>query len=226
MTKEEGPSFRNALKWTLYRDQRIISYIVGLLIIPINIIHGNWHHLFDEELELDSVKFEEIVDPTSAWRQEHSQASIINNLLKLTTYDEYQYFLMSIFLFFVIFRMLNMLSYFSSMVEMNLNLLYKIFNFLTTYILTLAFVFLAWSMCQHILFGANLKAYSDTFQSFISTMMLALRHFKFVDQMYDTEPNVTLILFVFFIIAVSYFLADIFISLVILIYNEVIKMNL
>ena len=119
-----------------------------------------------------------------------------------------------------------MLSYFSSMVEMNLNLLYKIFNFLTTYILTLAFVFLAWSMCQHILFGANLKAYSDTFQSFISTMMLALRHFKFVDQMYDTEPNVTLILFVFFIIAVSYFLADIFISLVILIYNEVIKMNL
>ena len=44
--------------------------------------------------------------------------------------------------------------------------------------------------------------------------------------MYDTEPNVTLILFVFFIIAVSYFLADIFISLVILIYNEVIKMNL
>lgn len=54
-------------------------------------------------------------------------------------------------------------------------------------------------------------------------MMLALRDFQFVDEMYTREPNITLMLFVFFVIAVIYFLADIFISLVILVFNEVIK---
>ena len=54
-------------------------------------------------------------------------------------------------------------------------------------------------------------------------MMLALRDFSFINQMYALEPNVTLLLFTFFVIAVMYFLANIFISLVILIFNEVMR---
>ena len=54
-------------------------------------------------------------------------------------------------------------------------------------------------------------------------MMLALRDFSFINQMYALEPNVTLLLFTFFVIAVMYFMANIFISLVILIFNEVMR---
>ena len=57
-------------------------------------------------------------------------------------------------------------------------------------------------------------------------MMMALRDFRFVNEMYAMEPNVTLLLFIFFIIAVTYILADIFISLIILVFGEVIKMDI
>ena len=43
----------NALKWTMSRDLRIVSYFVGILVIPINIVHGNWHQLFDDVLDLE-----------------------------------------------------------------------------------------------------------------------------------------------------------------------------
>ena len=36
----DGPSFMNAFKTVLRRDQRFIMYIVMILLIPINSIHG------------------------------------------------------------------------------------------------------------------------------------------------------------------------------------------
>ena len=51
--------------------------------------------------------------------------------------------------------------------------------------------------------------------------MLGLRDFQNLDEMYKKRPNITLLLFVSFIIVVLLFLSNIFISLVITIYNEV-----
>ena len=39
----DGPSFMNAFKTVLRRDQRLIMYTVMILLIPINVIHGKWH---------------------------------------------------------------------------------------------------------------------------------------------------------------------------------------
>ena len=51
--------------------------------------------------------------------------------------------------------------------------------------------------------------------------MIALRDFTYLDRMYEVSPNVTIILYVFFILAVMLFMADIFISLVIIVYNKI-----
>ena len=118
-----------------------------MFLIPLNIIHGNWHSLHDDDLELDKVSFNDICDPESVWRQTHTEEKIINDLLRLTYLDELQYIILSFFLFFVVFRLLNMIALRLPSVQMNLHLLHKIFNYMTTYLLTLAFVFLAWSMC-------------------------------------------------------------------------------
>lgn len=110
-------------------------------------MHQNWHALYDDELGLDVIGFEDACDPNSTWRKTHPQYKIISSLIELTEYSDMTYLILSIFLFFVIFRMLNMLAYFSSSIAMNLILLNKILNFMTTYVLTLGFVFLAWAMC-------------------------------------------------------------------------------
>ena len=39
----DGPSLMNAFQTVLRRDQRLIMYVVMILLIPINTIHGNWH---------------------------------------------------------------------------------------------------------------------------------------------------------------------------------------
>ena len=52
-------------------------------------------------------------------------------------------------------------------------------------------------------------------------MILGLREFKNLDEMFQWRPNSTLLLFNAFVILVIYFLADIFVSLVIIMYTKV-----
>jgi len=66
-----------------------------------------------------------------------------------------------------------------------------------------------------------MKAYSTITQSVVATIMLGLRDFQNLDEMYEDRPNITLVLFIAFIIVVLLFLSNIFISLVITIFNEV-----
>ena len=51
--------------------------------------------------------------------------------------------------------------------------------------------------------------------------MIGLRDFQNLDEMFKQKPNITLLLFISFIIVVLLFLSHIFISLVITIFNEV-----
>ena len=48
-----------------------------------------------------------------------------------------------------------------------------------------------------------------------------MRDFTLLDEMYKVQPNLTVVFFFLFIIFTLYYLANIFVSLVILIYNEV-----
>lgn len=69
--------------------------------------------------------------------------------------------------------------------NLNLSLISRIFDFLATFLLTLGFVLLAWTMCQHIMYGNKQEVFASVLQSFISTMMLALRDFTFLNEMYE-----------------------------------------
>ena len=55
-------------------------------------------------------------------------------------------------------------------------------------------------------------------------MMLALRDFTFLDGQYDKMPNITLLFFIFFLISIIYYLANIFVSLVLIVYEETVDM--
>ena len=68
-----------------------------------------------------------------------------------------------------------------------------------------------------------MDAYATPISSFISSMMLALRDFTFLDDQYKKMPNVTLLFFIFFLISIIYYLANIFVSLVIIVYEETVK---
>jgi hypothetical protein len=129
----------------------------------------------------------------------------------------------SVFLFFAILRLLKQFAAHFNSVAMKLDLFAKIMSFLGTYLITLVFIFSAWSLCQHILFGQQLEAYSTVVKSFLSTLMLALREFKFLNQMFVLKPNMSLLLFTCFVIFIIYFMANIFISLVIIVYNDIVK---
>lgn len=54
-------------------------------------------------------------------------------------------------------------------------------------------------------------------------MMLALRDFTFLDGQYEKMPNITLLFFIFFLISIIYYLANIFVSLVIIVYEETVR---
>ena len=43
-------------------------YLVCLLLIPINIYHGDWHVIYDGHLYLKDITFEDIVNRDSTWR--------------------------------------------------------------------------------------------------------------------------------------------------------------
>lgn len=55
-------------------------------------------------------------------------------------------------------------------------------------------------------------------------MMLALRDFTFLDGQYEKMPNITLLFFIFFLISIIYYLANIFVSLVLIVYEETVDM--
>mmetsp|Transcript_24725 Transcript_24725/g.30871 ORF Transcript_24725/g.30871 Transcript_24725/m.30871 type:complete len:207 (-) Transcript_24725:3395-4015(-) len=128
---------------------------------------------------------------------------------------------MTIFLFFVISRLLSLMATFSQRLSFNLALLTKIYDFLTSFMITLAFVLLAWVMCQYLLFGSKMLAYSTLQMALFSTIMIALRDFVFLDLMFEQEPNITLVFFICFVISVMLFLGAIFVSLVMTIYSEI-----
>jgi len=128
----------------------------------------------------------------------------------------------TVFLFFALLRLLKQIAAIFDSVAMKLDLLAKIMSFLTTYLITLIFIFFAWSGCQHLLFGKEVEAYSTVVKSFVSTVMLALLEFKFLNQMFVLKPNISLLLFTCFVIFIIYFMANIFISLVIIVYNEIV----
>ena len=69
-------------------------------------------------------------------------------------------------------------------------------------------------MCQYLLFGSKMLSYSTLLMAFVSTIMIALRDFQYLDMMFEKEPNVTLVFFIFFVISVMLFLGAIFISMV------------
>ena len=48
------------------------------MIIPVDYIHRQWHHIYEEDLELVDLEFEDIVDKDSEWRTNHSEYKIIN----------------------------------------------------------------------------------------------------------------------------------------------------
>ena len=142
----------------------------------------------------------------------------------MTDLDDRQYIYMTLFFFFVILRMINLIAkHILKGLATNLAIIAKLLNFLSSFIITLLFVVLAWSQCQHILFGNEMDAYATPVSSFISSMMLALRDFTFLDGQYEKMPNVTLLFFIFFLISIIYYLANIFVSLVIIVYEETVK---
>ena len=142
----------------------------------------------------------------------------------MTDLDDRQYIYMTLFFFFVILRMINLIAkHILKGLATNLAIIAKLLNFLSSFIITLLFVVLAWSQCQHILFGNEMDAYATPISSFISSMMLALRDFTFLDGQYEKMPNVTLLFFIFFLISIIYYLANIFVSLVIIVYEETFK---
>ena len=142
----------------------------------------------------------------------------------MTDLDDRQYIYMTLFFFFVILRMINIIAkHILKGLATNLAIIAKLLNFLSSFIITLLFVVLAWSQCQHILFGNEMDAYATPVSSFISSMMLALRDFTFLDGQYEKMPNVTLLFFIFFLISIIYYLANIFVSLVIIVYEETVK---
>lgn len=142
----------------------------------------------------------------------------------MTDLDDRQYIYMTLFFFFVILRMINIIAkHILKGLATNLAIIAKLLNFLSSFIITLLFVVLAWSQCQHILFGNEMDAYATPVSSFISSMMLALRDFTFLDDQYEKMPNVTLLFFIFFLISIIYYLANIFVSLVIIVYEETVK---
>ena len=142
----------------------------------------------------------------------------------MTDLDDRQYIYMTLFFFFVILRMINLIAkHILKGLATNLAIIAKLLNFLSSFIITLLFVVLAWSQCQHILFGNEMDAYATPVSSFISSMMLALRDFTFLDGQYEKMPNVTLLFFIFFLISIIYYLAYIFVSLVIIVYEETVK---
>ena len=107
--------------------------------------------------------------------------TIISKFYTLNEEEDLQLVFMTIFLFFVVSRMLSLLATFSRRIYFNLALLHKIYEFLLSFVITLGFVFLAWVMCQHLLFGAMLPSYSTLWLSWVSTIMIALRDFQFLD---------------------------------------------
>lgn len=130
------------------------------------------------------------------------------------------------FLFFIVFRMLTSMARLFQDVSLNLALFGKIFNFLLSFIMPLAFCILAWAFCSHIIFGKHIEAYSTLLLSLVSTIMISLKDFNFLDEMYEINPNTTIVLFVIFVVITMFFLADIFVSLVILVFNEIMTVYL
>ena len=129
--------------------------------------------------------------------------------------------LRAVLLLLIIFRMLTLLASVFDEIKSTLTMMSMIFDFLTSYLITLSFMFLAWSLCQHLLFGQDMLAYSTIPQAVINTILLALRDFDNLDKMFEVMPNITLLLFIGFIIVILLFLTNIFVSLVITVFNEV-----
>lgn len=79
----------------------------------------------------------------------------------MTDLDDRQFIYMTIFLFFVVLRMINLIAkYIIKGLATNLAIISTLLSFLSTFIITLLFVVLAWSQCQHILFGNDMEAYA------------------------------------------------------------------
>ena len=127
-------------------------YIIVLLLIPVLFTRRIWNSKY-VELQLDTIKFSEIVDPNSAWRRNFPSWSLITGLYELTNTENILTNLTMIFMFFSFYRLLKQLAAFKNSkgyavfyrVEMLLDVLESIVEFLTTYLITLSFIFLAWA---------------------------------------------------------------------------------
>ena len=79
----------------------------------------------------------------------------------MTDLDDRQFIYMTIFVFFVILRMINLIAkHILKGLATNLTIIEALLSFLSSFIITLLFVVMAWSQCQHILFGNNMEAYA------------------------------------------------------------------
>ncbi len=102
---------------------------------------------------MDKINFVDIIDVNSEWRKSHPSWTLITGLLELTSIGNIVTNLTMIFMFFSFYRFLKQLAGFKNskgypvfhLVEMQLDLLEKIVQFLTTYLITLSFIFLAWA---------------------------------------------------------------------------------
>ena len=87
------------------------------------------------------------MDREGDWRQKHDDMAIINQFYALNAKEDYKYVFYTIFLFCIISRMLTLMAHFSKNLYFNLALLHRIYDFLTSFVVTLGFIFLAWVMC-------------------------------------------------------------------------------
>jgi hypothetical protein len=128
-----------------------------------------------------------------------------------------------IFLVFVCFRIVQLLSNFSRRLDTFAKTILMAVQSLTFYMCILVIVLLSYSSCCQLFYGDVFYEFSTVWRSTMTVILIILKDQNIIDRMYRRNPNVTSNIYVLIMISLKFILFYIFFSIIYTAYQQVEK---
>lgn len=213
---DNKPSLVLGLKNMILRDQRILVYTTCILIVPITILHQNWHKI-TRDLKINEVTFQEITDANSEFGQNRH---LLNEMYKANQIESIQQIFVSLFTLCIMLRVFTLLSQVLLPLRLYFMTIIQIAQFLQTFIVTIIMIQFAFASFCHLYYGSELRQFQTIGSSMVTLAIMALGDTQDLEATNDVQPNVTVVIYFLFIFMNLYFLMNILIGFVMNKFNE------
>lgn len=170
---------------------------------------------------MDEATFADMLNPATEVAQAIANGTLQNIIMSLGNTQKNVKTITCLFLFFVCFRIVQLLCYFSKRMDLFARTIILSLQSVTFYLCILAVVLMAFACCCVLYYGDRFEPFSNVAKASLTVFLIILRDSSLTEDMYRRNPNVMLNIHFLMLITIKFVMFYIFFSIVYTAYIQV-----